>query len=71
MLQIKASKEDLNKAERFGMKKPRHPAGVFRIGSLGIAPAVPYSPCAYLCSSSYLEHPALYAPIIENLRGEA
>jgi len=29
-------------------KKPRHPAGVFRIGSLGITPVVPYSPCAYL-----------------------
>ncbi len=27
-------------------KKPRHPAGVFRIGSLGITPVVPYSPCA-------------------------
>ena len=29
-------------------KKPRHPAGVFRMGSLGITPVVPYSPCAYL-----------------------
>ena len=29
-------------------KKPRHPAGVFRIGSLGITPVVPYSPCAFL-----------------------
>src|SRR5690606_10648150 len=29
-------------------KKPRHPAGVFHIGSLGITPVVPCSPCAYL-----------------------
>ena len=29
-------------------KKARHPAGVFRIGLLGITPVVPYSPCAYL-----------------------
>jgi hypothetical protein len=29
-------------------KKPWHPAGVFRIGSLGITPVVPYFPCAYL-----------------------
>ena len=29
-------------------KKPRHPAEVFRIGSLGITPVVPYCPCTYL-----------------------
>ena len=31
-----------------GNKKPRHPAGVFCIGSFGITPVVPYFPCAYL-----------------------
>ena len=40
-----------------GNKKPRHPAGVFRIGSLGITPVVPYSPCAYLCSYYCVELP--------------
>lgn len=40
--------ENYCKAFSFLNKKPRHPAGVFRIGSLGITPVVPYSPCAYL-----------------------
>ena len=32
----------------FKNKKSGHPAGVFRIGSLGITPVVPYYPCACL-----------------------
>ena len=47
-------------------KKPRHPAGVFRIGSLGITPVVPYSPCAYLCSYYCVELPVPDESIIEN-----
>ena len=47
-------------------KKPQHPAGVFRIGSLGITPVVPYSPCAYLCSYYCVELPVPDESIIEN-----
>lgn len=47
-------------------KKPQHPAGVFRIGSLGITPVVPYSPCAYLCSYYCVELPVPDESIIGN-----
>ena len=47
-------------------KKPRHPAGVFRIGSLGITPVVPYCPCAYRCSYYCVELPVPDGSIIEN-----
>ena len=47
-------------------KKPRHPAGVFRMGSLGITPVVPYSPCAYLCSYYCVELPVPDESIIGN-----
>ena len=40
------------------MKKPRQDAGVFRMGSLGITPVVPYCPCAYLYSYYCVELPA-------------
>ena len=39
------------------MKKPRQDAGVFRMGSLGITPVVPYCPCAYLYSYYCVELP--------------
>ncbi len=39
------------------MKKPWHPAKVFRMGSLGITPVVPYCPCAYLYSYYCVELP--------------
>ena len=40
-----------------GNKKARHPVGLFRIGSLGITPVVPYCPCAYLYSYYCVELP--------------
>ena len=49
-----------------GNKKPRHPVGVFRIGSLGITPVVPYCPCAYLCSYYCVELPVPDESIIGN-----
>ena len=51
-----------------GNKKPRHPAGVFRMGSLGITPVVPYSPCAYRCSYYCVELPVPDESIIEKFQ---
>ena len=50
------------------MKKPRYPAGVFRMGSLGITPVVPYSPCAYRCSYYCVELPVPDESIIEKFQ---
>ena len=47
------------------MKKPQHPVGVFRIGSLGITPVVPCSSCA-IYYFYFVELPVLYVPIIGN-----
>ena len=47
-------------------KKPRHPVEVFRIGSLGITPVVPYCPCAYLYSYYCVELPVPDESIIRN-----
>uniref|UniRef100_UPI003F4919DB hypothetical protein n=1 Tax=Acinetobacter tandoii TaxID=202954 RepID=UPI003F4919DB len=44
-------------------KKARHPVGLFRIGCFGMTPVVPAFSFAVF-SYSYLEHPALYVPII-------
>lgn len=49
-------------------KKPRHPAGVFRMGSLGITPVVPYSPCAYRCSYYCVELPVPDESIIKKFQ---
>ena len=49
-------------------KKPQHPAGVFRIGSLGITPVVPYSPCAYRCSYYCVELPVPDESIIKKFQ---
>lgn len=49
-------------------KKPRHPAGVFRMGLLGITPVVPYSPCAYRCSYYCVELPVPDESIIKKFQ---
>jgi hypothetical protein len=51
-----------------GNKKPRHPAGVFRMGSLGITPVIPYSPCAYRCSYYCVELSVPDESIIEKFQ---
>lgn len=51
-----------------GNKKPRHPAGVFRMGSLGITPIIPYSPCAYRGSYYCVELPVPDESIIEKFQ---
>ena len=48
------------------MKKPWHPTRVFRMGSLGITPVVPYCPCAYLYSYYCVELPVPDESIIGN-----
>ena len=56
----------ISNLEIIGNKKAQHPVGLFYIfDAFGITPVVPYIPCSfYYCS--YLEHPALYMPMIGN-----
>ena len=64
--EVKVKRFNLKRNFKIVNKKAQHPVGLFYIfDAFGITPVVPAFSVAVF-SYSYLEHPALYVPMIGN-----